>query len=465
MDGSKNTTGRGAALLATACLALGAAWPALVLSAAVKPASRPAAVSPAEALGRAEDALNARDGAAATGWLEPVLAGSRVSPDLLTEAQALAARAWLMRGDNDRAMAMIDAAVDGARARQDGATLLSLLRERVLLALRAGRTDVAARDLADWESMAEEAGEPQLLLEARIAAARFLLDRGNSDLALERVSKLAAGARRTDLRAAYVAVGEVWLAKRDPARALTAFDYALTGDAEASDALLGRARARLQLQQVDGARTDLAAARGYLPRMPSGLARDAVAEGIAELEGSLAAGTTGDSPVEAVRAQRLQGNAAGALAAADAALQRQPQDPPMWIEKARAHAALAQWADAAKSAERAVLLARNDAAPRAALAEVLLLQGEYAGASASYSSMSALAPDSRYPRAGGTLAQSLRGVEVYDTAGFAEDLRTLQPAERATLKAGLAAARARGALPPTAAPLAAALDALTDTAP
>jgi hypothetical protein len=460
MDGSTNMTRRLGAPLAAACLALAGLCPPAVLAA---PTSR-AAVSPAEALGRAEDALNARDAAAASGWLEPVLTGARVPPDVLTEAQALAARAWLMRGDNDRAMALIDAAVDGARARQDGATLLGLLRERVLLALRAGRTDVAARDLADWEAMAEEAGEPQLLLEARIAAARFLLDRGNSDLALERLSKLAIDARRTDLRAAYVAVGEVWLAKRNPARALAAFDMALTGDAEASDALLGRARARLQLQQVPGAREDLAAARGLLPRMPSGLARDAVGEGIAELEASLAGGVAGDSPVDAVRAQRLQGNAAGALAAADAALQRQPQDPPMWIEKARAHAALAQWPDAVKSAQRAVLLARNDAAPREALAEVQLLQGEFAGAATAYSSVSALRPDSRYPRAGGTLAQALRGVEVYDPEGFADDLRSLLPAERAALKAGLAAARTRGALPPTAVALAAALDSLTDNA-
>ena len=117
----------------------------------------------------------------------------------------------------------------------DGAGVVAVLRERSALAVLAGRTDVAAADLAAWESLAEEAEEPQLLFEARVASARFLLDRGNADRALERLSALAGEARGVNLRSGYLAVAEVWLAKGDAARATVAYSLALGFGPDAAD--------------------------------------------------------------------------------------------------------------------------------------------------------------------------------------------------------------------------------------
>ncbi len=384
------------------------------------------AVSPAEALGRAEESLNARDGVAASRWLEPLLVNPHTSAELRWEAQGLLARAWLMRGDNDAAMDAVGAALAGAQAAHDGAAVVAALRERVAVALQAGRTDVAAQDLASWEALAEEAGEAQLLLEARIAAARFLLDRGNAALALERLSALAAQARGTDLATAYLAVGEVWLAKGDAARAAEAYTRVLSADAQAAEAWAGRARARAALEQWPGARADLAAAQAALPHLPSSLARDLLTLALATLADDWPAASAGGGVADEMTAL---------------------------LAKARAAATAGQWEDARDAAESAIMRDRNAVAPRVALAEIYLLQGEYGGAANVFSSIVGLGIEVRYPRVGGTLAQGLMGVEVYDVAGFAEDWRTLRPEEQAALRAAVAAARARGALAGTASSL------------
>ena len=120
--------------------------------------------------------------------------------------------------------------------------------------------------------------------------------------------------------------------------------------------------------------------------------------------------------------------------------------------------------EASHAAERAALLADMEAA-RALLAEIYLQQGEYGGAANTFATLSGQAPlgkqvgDSRYPSVGGTLAQGLLGVEVYDVEGFAENWRTLAPAEQAALRAAVAAARQRGAMEKTALPLVAIVEA------
>jgi tetratricopeptide (TPR) repeat protein len=207
-------------------------------------------------LSRAEEALNARDAAAATTWLRQALAHPRLAAGQHVEAELLLARAARLQEQPDAAMAAADRAEAAARAANDGAGVVAVLRERSALAVLAGRTDVAAADLAAWESLAEEADEPQLLFEARVASARFLLDRGNADRALERLSSLAAEARGVNLRSGYLAVAEVWLAKGDAARAAVAYSLALGFGPDAADALVGRAKARLQAGQADGARAD-----------------------------------------------------------------------------------------------------------------------------------------------------------------------------------------------------------------
>jgi hypothetical protein len=389
-------------------------------------------------LSRAEEALNARDAAAATTWLRQALAHPRLAPGQHVEADLLLARAARLQEQPDAALAAADRAEAVARAANDGAGVVAVLRERSALAVLAGRTDVAAADLAAWESLAEEAEEAQLLFEARVASARLLLDRGNPDRALERLSLLAAEARGTDLRSAYLAVAEVWLAKGDANRAVAAYAIALGAAPEAADALAGRAKARLQAGQADGARADLAAAVAALPRMPSSLQRDLAAEAIIALQAELQSASA----------------AAGETGAAD--------DP-----LAAAHAAVAagKLEDARGLAESAIMRDRNSWEARALLAEIYLQQGEYGGAANTFATLSGQAPlgkqagDSRYPSVGGTLAQGLLGVEVYDVEGFAENWRTLAPTEQAALRAAVAAARQRGAIEKTALPLVAIVEA------
>jgi Tfp pilus assembly protein PilF len=389
-------------------------------------------------LSRAEEALNARDAAAATTWLRQALAHPRLAPSQHVEAELLLARAARLQEQPDAALAAADRAEAVARAANDGAGVLAVLRERSALAVLAGRTDVAAADLAAWESLAEEAEEPQLLFEARVASARLLLDRGNPDRALERLSLLAAEARGTDLRSAYLAVAEVWLAKGDANRAVAAYAIALGAAPEAADALVGRAKARLQAGQADGARADLAAAVAALPRMPSSLQRDLAAEAIIALQAELQSASA----------------AAGETPAAD--------DP---LAAARAAVAAGKLEDARGLAESAIMRDRNSWEARALLAEIYLQQGEYGGAANTFATLSGQAPlgkqagDSRYPSVGGTLAQGLLGVEVYDVEGFAENWRTLAPTEQAALRAAVAGARLRGAIEETALPLVAIVEA------
>ena len=398
----------------------------------------PSAISPAESLSRAEEALNARDAAAATTWLRQALAHPRLAADQHVEAELLLARAARLQEQPEAAMAAADRAEAAARAANDGAGVVAVLRERSALAVLAGRTDVAAADLAAWESLAEEAEEPQLLFEARVASARFLLDRGNADRALERLSAVAGEARGMNLRSGYLAVAEVWLAKGDAARAAVAYSLALGFSPDAADALVGRAKARLQAGQADGARADLAAAVAALPRLPSSLQRDLAAEAIIALQTEM----------------QSAGSAAGEARAAD--------DP-----LAAAHAAVAagKLEDARGLAESAIMRDRNSWEARALLAEIYLQQGEYGGAANTFATLSGQAPlgkqagDSRYPSVGGTLAQGLLGVEVYDVEGFAENWRTLAPTEQAALRAAVAAARQRGPMEKTALPLVAIVEA------
>jgi hypothetical protein len=245
--------------------------------------------SPAEALSQAEEALNTRDATAATAWLRQALGHPRLAPGQRVEAELLLSRAARMQEQPEAALAAAERAEAVARAANDGGGLVAVLRQRSALAVLDGQTDVAAADLAAWESLAEEADEPQLLFEARVASARFLLDRGNADRALARLSLLARDARGVDLRSVYLAVAEVWLAKGDTARAVEAYSIVLRDTPEAAEALAGRAKARLQAGDSAAARKDTDAALAALPRMPSSLQRDLVAEALAALQAELPA--------------------------------------------------------------------------------------------------------------------------------------------------------------------------------
>ena len=375
----------------------------------------------AEALSRAEAALDARDPRAAAAWLQDPLARRDLPAARRAELHWLGTRASFMGGDGEAALRSAAAALAAAREAGDTGLLVELLPDRALLALKLGEFEVAVEDLAAFEALAIEAEEPQLVFEARIASTRLLAERGNADRALERLSALVGEARRVDLRSAYLAVGEVWLAKGDGARAAAAYSTVLQADADCADAYLGRARARWQLQQAAGARSDLAAARAALGRQPSGLRRDLAGQALADLAGEMGASTT----AEATMVDDGLGEVRAALAAG-------------------------RWEDARRAAESAIMRDRNAAPPRATLAEIYLRQGEYGGAANVYASMVGLVGESRYPRVGGTLAQALMGVEVYDVEGFAEDWSTLQPAERAILREAVVGARQRGPLPATA---------------
>ena len=386
----------------------------------------PSTTSVAESMSRAEAALDSRDAQAAMGWLRPLLARGGLPVARQAETQWLLARAQRLSGDGDAAMQAADAAMAAARQSGDGSLLAAMLQGRALLALKAGRFETTVEDLAALEAMATEAEEPQLLFDSRVASTRLLFERGNTDRALERLSLLVAEARSVDLRAAYLAVGDLWLAKGDGARAASAYSTVLQADPDSAEAFVGRARARLKLQQAAGARADLAAAKAALPRQPSGLTRDLAGEALAALVEELGPATAAPSAV-----------------GTDA------------LQEVRDAIAAGRWEDARDAAESAIMRDRNAPGPRAALAEVYLRQGEYGGAANVFSSMVGLVGESRYPRVGGTLAQGLMGVEVYDVEGFAEDWSTLQPPEQAVLREAVAAARQRGPLPPTAVRLAA----------
>lgn len=377
-------------------------------------------------MSQAEVALDARDGAAALGWLVPLLARPELPADREAEAQWLRARALRMQGDSEGALQAAERALAKARMANDPALLAKLLQERALLAMSLSQVQVTVDDLSALEALGTELDELQWVFEARVASARLLVGRGGAARALARLTSLMFDAtdrekREVDMRSAVLALIDIRLAEGEGALALKGYQSVLRIDPDYALAWLGCARSHLLLGDASAAGKALASARQGLPAFPSGLLRDLFAESLDEVAAQVgnagaAGGGDDDSGLLAVRAA---------------------------IDAGRLE-------DARKAAESAIMRDRNAPAPRAALAEVYLLQGEYDGAVNVFASMSGLAGDSRLANAGGTLAQALKGVEVYDVEGFGENWLLLSPGEKAMLRRAVQAARQRGSLAKTA---------------
>ena len=402
---------------------------ALLLTLPVLRATAAPAVSVAEWISRVEMALDERDTKGANEWLQPLLERNDLASARRAEVLWLSARLKRMEGQNEAAMEAAGGAVNLARESGDGELLVQLLQDRALLGTLADDIETVRSDLNALVRLGTDGGEPQVVFDAGTFAMRLVGPEKGIALLVAHMIRTSVDERGVDLSSGLLTLGDLVLAKGDAEGALRAYNRLVDGNQQGSAAFTGRAGAHILLGQLAEARADLESARAQVKREPSSLERDMAVEGVAEL------------------AQQLEGLAPSAESLADD-----------WLAQVRAAIDAGKWEDARNAAESAIMRDRNARAPREALAEVYLLHGEYDGAVNVFSSMSGLPGESRLPNAGGTLAQALKGIEVYDVEGFAEDWITLTPAQKGLLRRTVQAARERGPLPATAARMVAVIE-------
>ena len=320
-------------------------------------------------------------------------------------------------------------AMAAARQANDATLLVQLLKDRATLGTLVGDIEVVQRDLLEMEKIGTDQDEPQLAFDARTFSFRLVgADKGLQLLAGMVRSEKANGKGRVNMSPAALAIADILLAKGNAEAADKIYSRLAETNEEGSAAYTGRAAARILLKQFESARADLVAASDVVRREPSGLPRDLAVEGIADItrqldEISPAAPSVVADPMTEIRAAIDSGKLDEARTAAEAAIERN----------------------------------RNAPGPLAALAEILLRQGEYSGAAGAFSGLSLRMGESVYPKLGGTLAQALMGTEVYDVQGFAFDWLQLSLSQKVILRDALDAARQRGPLPDTVKKLAAAM--------
>jgi tetratricopeptide (TPR) repeat protein len=403
----------------------------LAVFAGVSAAPAPAApvVSFAEEISSVENRLDERETRVAWASLQPLLEREGLSPARSAEAWWLAARLHRIEGQDGRAMEAAAKAMAAARQANDVTLLVQLLKDRATLGTLVGDIEVVQRDLLEMEKIGTDQDEPQLAFDARTFSFRLVgADKGLQLLAGMVRSEKANGKGRVNMSPAALAMADILLAKGNAEAADKIYSRLAETNEEGSAAYTGRAAARILLKQFESARADLVAASDVVRREPSGLPRDLAVEGIADITRQLdeispaAPGVVAD-PMTEIRAAIDSGKLDDARTAAEAAIERD----------------------------------RNAPGPLAALAEILLRQGEYSGAAGAFSGLSLRMGESVYPKLGGTLAQALMGTEVYDVQGFAFDWLQLSLSQKVILRDALDAARQRGPLPDTVKKLAAAM--------